>query len=311
MKILITGSAGFLGTHLTRELLKLGHQVTGVDDFTTGSMNNLIEFKSNPNYEFFSHDIRNPLNMAVDVIFNLACPASPIHYQADPVKTIETNFLGMFNVLQLANKQGARVIQASTSEVYGDPKVSPQTESYWGNVNPIGPRSCYDEGKRAAETLCFDYKRQFGTDVRVVRIFNTYGPSMAVNDGRVVSNFIIQALTSKPLTIFGEGKQTRSFCYVTDLIRGLIGIAFLPKTIDTPVNIGNPNEFTMIELAEQVLRLTKSSSPLLFKELPKDDPLQRKPDISRIQDLISWEPTIDITQGIELTIDYFRGLKLS
>lgn len=311
MKMLITGSAGFLGTHLTRELLKLGHQVTGVDDFTTGSMNNLIEFKSNPNYEFFSHDIRNPLNMAVDVIFNLACPASPIHYQADPVKTIETNFLGMFNVLQLANKQGARVIQASTSEVYGDPKVSPQTESYWGNVNPIGPRSCYDEGKRAAETLCFDYKRQFGTDVRVVRIFNTYGPSMAVNDGRVVSNFIIQALTSKPLTIFGEGKQTRSFCYVTDLIRGLIGIAFLPKTIDTPVNIGNPNEFTMIELAEQVLRLTKSSSPLLFKELPKDDPLQRKPDIIRIQDLISWEPTIDITQGIELTIDYFRGLKLS
>ena len=311
MKMLITGSAGFLGTHLTRELLKLGHQVTGVDDFTTGSMNNSIEFKSNPNYEFFSHDIRNPLNMAVDVIFNLACPASPIHYQADPVKTIETNFLGMFNVLQLANKQGARVIQASTSEVYGDPKVSPQTESYWGNVNPIGPRSCYDEGKRAAETLCFDYKRQFGTDVRVVRIFNTYGPSMAVNDGRVVSNFIIQALTSKPLTIFGEGKQTRSFCYVTDLIRGLIGIAFLPKTIDTPVNIGNPNEFTMIELAEQVLRLTKSSSPLLFKELPKDDPLQRKPDISRIQELISWEPTIDITQGIELTIDYFRGLKLS
>ena len=311
MKMLITGSAGFLGTHLTRELLKLGHQVTGVDDFTTGSMNNLIEFKSNPNYEFFSHDIRNPLNMAVDVIFNLACPASPIHYQADPVKTIETNFLGMFNVLQLANKQGARVIQASTSEVYGDPKVSPQTESYWGNVNPIGPRSCYDEGKRAAETLCFDYKRQFGTDVRVVRIFNTYGPSMAVNDGRVVSNFIIQALTSKPLTIFGEGKQTRSFCYVTDLIRGLIGIAFLPKTIDSPVNIGNPNEFTMIELAEQVLRLTKSSSPLLFMELPKDDPLQRKPDISRIQDLISWEPTIEITQGIELTIDYFRGLKLS
>ena len=311
MKMLITGSAGFLGTHLTRELLKLGHQVTGVDDFTTGSMNNLIEFKSNPNYEFFSHDIRNPLNMAVDVIFNLACPASPIHYQADPVKTIETNFLGMFNVLQLANKQGARVIQASTSEVYGDPKVSPQTESYWGNVNPLGPRSCYDEGKRAAETLCFDYKRQFGTDVRVVRIFNTYGPSMAVNDGRVVSNFIIQALTSKPLTIFGEGKQTRSFCYVTDLIRGLIGIAFLPKTIDSPVNIGNPNEFTMIELAEQVLRLTKSSSPLLFMELPKDDPLQRKPDISRIQELISWEPTIDITQGIELTIDYFRGLKLS
>jgi len=311
MKMLITGSAGFLGTHLTRELLKLGHQVTGIDDFTTGSMNNLIEFKSNPNYEFFSHDIRNPLNMAVDVIFNLACPASPIHYQADPVKTIETNFLGMFNVLQLANKQGARVIQASTSEVYGDPKVSPQTESYWGNVNPIGPRSCYDEGKRAAETLCFDYKRQFGTDVRVVRIFNTYGPSMAVNDGRVVSNFIIQALTSKPLTIFGEGKQTRSFCYVTDLIRGLIGIAFLPKTIDTPVNIGNPNEFTMIELAEQVLRLTKSSSPLLFKELPKDDPLQRKPDISRIQDLISWKPEIEITQGIELTIDYFRGLKLS
>jgi UDP-glucuronate decarboxylase len=311
MKILITGSAGFLGTHLTRELLKLGHQVTGVDDFTTGSMNNLIEFKSNPNYEFFSHDIRNPLNMAVDVIFNLACPASPIHYQADPVKTIETNFLGMFNVLQLANKQGARVIQASTSEVYGDPKVSPQTESYWGNVNPIGPRSCYDEGKRAAETLCFDYKRQFGTDVRVVRIFNTYGPSMAVNDGRVVSNFIIQALTSKPLTIFGEGKQTRSFCYVTDLIRGLIGIALLPKTIDTPVNIGNPNEFTMIELAEHVLKLTKSSSPLLFKELPKDDPLQRRPDISRIQDLISWEPTIEITKGIELTIDYFRGLKLS
>ena len=311
MKMLITGSAGFLGTHLTRELLKLGHQVTGVDDFTTGSMNNLIEFKSNPNYEFFSHDIRNPLNMAVDVIFNLACPASPIHYQADPVKTIETNFLGMFNVLQLANKQGARVIQASTSEVYGDPKVSPQTESYWGNVNPIGPRSCYDEGKRAAETLCFDYKRQFGTDVRVVRIFNTYGPSMAVNDGRVVSNFIIQALTSKPLTVFGEGKQTRSFCYVTDLIRGLIGIAFLPKTIDTPVNIGNPNEFTMIELAEQVLRLTKSSSSLLFKELPKDDPLQRKPDISRIQDLISWEPRIEITQGIELTIDYFRSLKLS
>jgi UDP-glucuronate decarboxylase len=311
MKVLITGSAGFLGTHLTRELLALGHNVIGVDDFTTGSRDNLIEFESNPNYNFFFHDVRNPLKMNVDIVFNLACPASPIHYQADPVKTIETNFLGMFNVLQLAKEQGARVIQASTSEVYGDPKISPQIESYWGNVNPIGPRSCYDEGKRAAETLCFDYKRQFGTDVRVVRIFNTYGPSMAVNDGRVVSNFIIQALTTKPLTIFGDGKQTRSFCYVSDLIRGIISIAFSPKIIDAPVNIGNPNEFTMIELAEEVLRLTKSPSKLLFKELPKDDPLQRRPDISRIRDLVGWEPTVEITQGIKLTIDYFSGLKLS
>lgn len=308
MHILLTGCAGFLGSHLTNRLLTEGHSVTGVDDLSTGSLENLRDFKSTRNFNFIEHDVRNPIDIKVDAILNFACPASPIHYQVDPVKTIETNFLGMINILHLARKYGARVVQASTSEVYGDPSVSPQTEEYWGNVNPIGVRSCYDEGKRAAETLAFDYLRQFELDVRVIRIFNTYGPNMAVGDGRVVSNFIVQALKGENLTIYGDGSQSRSFCYVDDLVSGILKMLQLEENPRTPVNLGNPREFTMLELARLVKKETNSNISIDFMPLPPDDPRQRQPDISKARKLLDWEPTIDLEVGIRKTTEYFRAV---
>jgi UDP-glucuronate decarboxylase len=306
MHILLTGCAGFLGSHLTNRLLAEGHRVTGVDDLSTGSLENLKDFKSTKKFNFIEHDVRKPIDIKVDAILNFACPASPIHYQVDPVKTIETNFLGMINILHLARKYRARVIQASTSEVYGDPSVSPQTEEYWGNVNPIGVRSCYDEGKRAAETLAFDYLRQFDLDVRVIRIFNTYGPNMAVGDGRVVSNFIVQALKGENLTIYGDGSQSRSFCYVDDLVCGILKLLKLEVNPRTPVNLGNPREFTMLELANLVKKETNSKINIDFMPLPPDDPRQRRPDISKAIKLLDWEPTIDLEVGIQKTAEYFR-----
>jgi UDP-glucuronate decarboxylase len=308
MKILITGVAGFLGSNLATRLIQDGHSIVGIDDFSTGSPRNLVNLKISKDFEFFCQDVRNPLNFDVDAILNFACPASPVHYQSDPVRTIETNFLGMVNVLHLAQKLGCKVLQASTSEVYGDPLITPQTEEYWGNVNPIGIRSCYDEGKRAAETLCFDYRRQYNTDIRVVRIFNTFGPGMAVGDGRVVSNFIVQALTNKPITIYGSGNQTRSFCYVSDLVDGIVKTLELSDEIDKPINLGNPTEHTMMELADMVVELTGSNSKVEFKQLPLDDPQQRRPDISRAKSLLNWEPQIEISKGITETISYFRNL---
>lgn len=308
MKVLLTGAAGFLGSHLTSFLLSSGHQVVGLDDLSTGSSRNLEKFQGNPNFQFVNHDVRNPYFSQVDAILNFACPASPKHYQLDPVRTIETNFLGIINMLHLAQETGARLIQASTSEVYGDPSVSPQPESYWGNVNPIGIRSCYDEGKRAAETLCFDYKRQFSLDTRVIRIFNTYGPNMSLDDGRVVSNFIVQALKGEPLTIFGDGTQTRSFCYVSDLVDGIYRVMTLQHGIDSPINLGNPNEFTMLELANKVISATGSESKIEYRALPLDDPRQRRPDISRARTLLNWEPKIDLDTGISEAVQYFSGL---
>lgn len=306
MKILLTGAAGFLGSHLTKRLLAEGHQVIGIDDLSTGSLANLESSIANSNFKFIEHDVRIPFNTQVDAILNFACPASPKNYQLDPVRTIETNFLGIINMLHLARETGAKILQASTSEVYGDPEISPQPETYWGNVNPIGIRSCYDEGKRAAETLCFDYKRQYGVDSRLVRIFNTYGPNMAVGDGRVVSNFIVQALQGLPITIYGDGSQTRSFCYVSDLIEGVYKMILLEKPLVTPINIGNPGEFSMLELAEKVTRLTNSTSEIIFEPLPLDDPRQRKPDISLASEILGWSPVIDLEQGIQLTADYFK-----
>jgi UDP-glucuronate decarboxylase len=308
MKVLLTGAAGFLGSHLTSFLLNNGHEVVGIDDLSTGSSRNLEKFSENPNFQFINHDVRKPFFSQVDAILNFACPASPKHYQLDPVRTIETNFLGIINMLHLAHQTGARLIQASTSEVYGDPNVSPQPESYWGNVNPIGIRSCYDEGKRAAETLCFDYKRQYGLDTRVIRIFNTYGPNMSLDDGRVVSNFIVQSLKGEPLTIFGDGTQTRSFCYVSDLVDGIYRVMTFERGIESPVNLGNPNEFTMLELANKVISATGSASKIDFQALPLDDPKQRRPDISRARKLLNWEPTIDLDTGISETVKYFSGL---
>lgn len=306
MKILLTGAAGFLGSHLTTKLLASGHEIIGIDDLSTGSLANLKDALLNPSFKFIEHDVRNPFDAQVDAILNFACPASPKSYQLDPVRTIETNFLGIINMLHLAKESGARILQASTSEVYGDPSISPQPESYWGNVNPIGIRSCYDEGKRAAETLCFDYKRQYGVDARLVRIFNTYGPNMAVGDGRVVSNFIVQALQGSPITIYGDGSQTRSFCFVSDLIDGIYKMLTIDKPIETPINIGNPGEFTMLELAEKVVRLTNSVSKIVFEPLPQDDPRQRKPDISLAKEILGWAPLVDLDQGIRLTADYFN-----
>jgi UDP-glucuronate decarboxylase len=305
VKILLTGAAGFLGSNLTSHLLSLKHQVIGLDDLTTGSLKNLEEALQNSNFKFVEADVRNPIDFDVDLIMNFACPASPVHYQADPVRTIETNFLGMINVLHLARKNHAIVLQASTSEVYGDPEVTPQVESYWGNVNPIGLRSCYDEGKRAAETLCFDYKRQYGLDVRVIRIFNTYGPNMAVGDGRVVSNFIVQALQGDNITIYGDGSQTRSFCFVSDLVEGISKVVHAPN-VTSPINLGNPQEFTMKELAETILRLTDSKSKIVFQSLPSDDPKQRNPNISRANTEINWNPTVDLESGLARTIEYFK-----
>ena len=305
MRILLTGAAGFLGSHLTSKLLDSGHEVIGIDDLSTGSVANLIEPLKHPSFEFTKHDVRFPFKADVDAILNFACPASPKNYQSDPVRTIETNFLGIINMLHLAKDTGARILQASTSEVYGDPSVSPQPETYWGNVNPIGIRSCYDEGKRAAETLCFDYKRQYGVDSRLVRIFNTYGPNMAIGDGRVVSNFIVQALQGKSITIYGDGSQTRSFCYVSDLVEGIYKMLTIEGPIDTPINLGNPGEFSMLELAQKVIDVTNSSSEVVFEPLPQDDPRQRKPDITLAKSILGWEPQIALETGIKLTADYF------
>lgn len=306
MRILLTGAAGFLGSHISRRLLDEGHEVIGLDDLSTGSYRNLEFTIGNPRFTFVEHDIRNPFFTPVDGILNFACPASPKHYQSDPVRTIETNFLGIINMLHLSKQTGARLLQASTSEVYGDPAISPQQESYWGNVNPIGIRSCYDEGKRAAETLCFDYKRQYGLDIRVNRIFNTYGPNMSNDDGRVVSNFIIQALQNQPISIYGDGKQTRSFCYVSDLVDAIY-LTFMHKEgLDTPINIGNPHEFTMIQLAQSIIRISESKSILEFQDLPEDDPKQRCPDITKAENLFGWNPKIFLDEGLEKTINFFR-----
>ena len=309
MKVLLTGGAGFLGSHISNKLVENNHHVTVLDDLSTGSLSNIEHLTSNPNFTFIEHDVRIPYMIDVDAILNFACPASPIAYQQDPVRTIETNFLGMINLLHLAKETGAKVIQASTSEIYGDPKESPQQEEYWGNVNPIGIRSCYDEGKRAAETLCFDYKRQYGLDTRVLRIFNTYGPNMSQNDGRVVSNFIVQALKNEPITIYGKGDQSRSFCYVSDLVDGIYKLLTLEKPVGTPINLGNPNEFTISELAKLVIKIIGSNSEIIYKSLPQDDPMQRRPDISKANELLRWEPKIQIKEGIEKTANYFKSIK--
>ncbi len=309
MHVLITGSAGFLGSHLVTKFLAEGHEVTGLDDFSTGNYKNMLNFIKNRNFNFIEGDVRDKIDLNVDLIMNFACPASPKAYQLDPVRTIETNFLGIINLLQLAKRSGAKLLQASTSEVYGDPAESPQKESYWGNVNPVGIRSCYDEGKRAAETLCFDYKRQFGVDTRVVRIFNTYGPNMAVDDGRVVSNFINQAIRNEPITIYGDGAQTRSFCYVSDLITGIYKIAILDKPLETPINLGNPAEYSIKTLAELIIDLSASNSSLVNKPLPQDDPKQRRPDVTLVKKLIEWSPDVSLSQGLKTTIDYFISIK--
>jgi len=306
LKVLLTGAAGFLGSHLAEMLIESGNSVVGLDDLSTGSISNLSSLRDNPAFSFIEGDVRNPIRLEVDAILNFACPASPKQYQLDPVRTIETNFLGMINLLHLARDTGAKIIQASTSEVYGDPTESPQKETYWGNVNPIGIRSCYDEGKRAAETLCFDYKRQHKVDARVIRIFNTYGPRMAVGDGRVISNFIVQALQGKDITIYGDGTQTRSFCYVDDLVEGIRRVFELPDSLDSPVNLGNPGEFSMIELANKVIAISGSKSKIEFEVLPEDDPKQRKPDIHKAQQLLGWQPSIELDRGIEKTTSYFR-----
>lgn len=305
MRILVTGGAGFLGSHLCNKLLALGHEVLCLDNFYTGSMTNIAELEENPRFKLIEHDITLPLEINVDGIFNLACPASPVHYQRNPVKTFETSILGARNMLQLARTNGARILQASTSEIYGDPKESPQSESYWGNVNPIGVRACYDEGKRAAETLSFDYKRQFQVDSRVARIFNTYGPKMDMEDGRVVSNFIVQALREQNITIYGNGLQVRSFCYVNDLIDGLIRV-FFKESVLKPINLGNPEPVTMLDLANEIIMLTDSKSKLEFKELPEDDPLTREPNIDIARKELGWEPKISRKDGILATIEYFK-----
>lgn len=306
MKILVTGGAGFLGSHLCERLLDAGHEVLCVDNYFTGSRKNVAHLLNNPAFELMRHDVTFPLYVEVDRIFNLACPASPVHYQFDPVQTTKTSVIGAINMLGLAKRVKARILQASTSEVYGDPDVHPQMETYWGRVNPIGIRSCYDEGKRCAETLFFDYHRQHKLDIKVMRIFNTYGPRMHPNDGRVVSNFIVQALRGQDITIYGDGMQTRSFCYVDDLIEGMLRLMETEPGFTGPVNIGNPGEFTMIELAQQVLEITGSKSRLVFHPLPSDDPRQRQPDISVAKDKLGWEPQVSLREGLEKTIDYFR-----
>ena len=305
-RILVTGGAGFLGSHLCERLVGEGHEVLCVDNFFTGRRTNVAPLLGNPGFELMRHDVTFPLYVEVDQIFNLACPASPVHYQFDPVQTTKTSVHGAINMLGLAKRTRARILQASTSEVYGDPTVHPQTEDYRGNVNPIGPRACYDEGKRCAETLFFDYHRQHKTEIRVARIFNTYGPRMHPNDGRVVSNFVVQALKGEPITIYGEGKQTRSFCYVSDLIDGLIRLMNQDE-ITGPVNIGNPREMTIRELAEMVIAMTGAKSKLVFKPLPEDDPLQRKPNIALAQSKLGWEPKVKLETGLEKTIAYFAG----
>jgi len=307
IKSLVTGGAGFLGSNLVKRLLNAGDDVVILDDFSTGRRANIVHLAGNPRAEVLDADVTVPFDVKVDRIFNLACPASPPAYQADPIRTMRTNVIGTLNVLAVAQRYAATVVQASTSEVYGDPAVHPQREDYWGNVNPTGIRSCYDEGKRAAETLFFDYQRQHGTKIKVARIFNTYGPGMDPNDGRVVSNFIVQALTGEPITVYGDGSQTRSFCYVDDLIDGLIRLSETPDDFTGPVNIGNPEEFTMLELAEKVITLTGSRSEIVFAALPSDDPRQRQPDISLAADELGWSPTVMIDDGLARTVDYFRN----
>jgi UDP-glucuronate decarboxylase len=307
MRVIVTGGAGFVGSHLVDSLLKDGNEVLAVDNFYTGHKNNIAQHLDNPNFELIRHDVSLPLFVEADFIMNLACPASPVHYQRFPVQTIKTSVLGAINMLGLAKRTGATILQASTSEVYGDPEISPQTESYWGNVNPIGIRSCYDEGKRAAESLFFDYQRQYGTKIKVARIFNTYGPRMDLHDGRVVSNFIFQALTGKPLTVYGDGSQTRSFCFVSDLVDGLVRLSKSREGFAGPVNLGNPNEFTMIQLAEKVIELTNSNSSLVFESLPGDDPKLRQPDISIARAELGWEPQIQLVEGLKKTISDFEA----
>lgn len=303
MKILVTGAAGFLGSHLVTKLVHDGHEVIGIDDLSTGIIENV---KNHARFKFIKHDVRDFDVPEVDLIYNLASPASPIHYQSNPVKTFETNIIGVIRMLQAAKDQKIKIIQASTSEVYGDPLVNPQAESYWGNVNPIGLRACYDEGKRASETISFDYLRQFGVDVRIVRIFNTYGPNMAIGDGRVVSNFIVQALRNQEITVYGNGDQTRSLCFASDLIEALICVMELKENPKTPINIGNPNEIKVIDLARKIVFLTESSSVISHQKLPEDDPQQRKPDISLAKELLRWEPKTNLEDGLRLTIDYFK-----
>lgn len=307
-RVLVTGGSGFLGSHLCEKLLHKGYDVLCVDNFFTGSKQNIAHLLSHPYFELLRHDVTFPLYVEVDEIYNLACPASPVHYQFDPVQTTKTSVVGAINMLGLAKRTKAKILQASTSEVYGDPEVHPQVEEYKGAVNPIGPRACYDEGKRCAETLFFDYQRQHNVDIRVVRIFNTYGPKMHPNDGRVVSNFIVQALQNKPITIYGDGSQTRSFCYVDDLVEGMIAMMENEQGICGPINLGNPSEFTILELAQKVLQYTHSKSELIFKPLPQDDPMQRKPDITKAKRDLDWEPSVGLEEGLKHTIDYFRTL---
>ncbi|MFT4516572.1 MAG: UDP-glucuronate decarboxylase [Gammaproteobacteria bacterium] len=305
-KILVTGGAGFIGSHLCKKLLDEGNDVLCIDNYFTGTKENIRDLFKSTYFEAIRHDICFPLYVEVDEIYNLACPASPIHYQYDPVQTTKTTVHGAINMLGLAKRINAKILQASTSEVYGDPDVHPQVESYWGNVNPIGPRSCYDEGKRCAETLFFDYNRQHKLDIKVVRIFNTYGPNMHPNDGRVVSNFIMQALTNKDITVYGNGEQTRSFCYIDDLINGMIKMMSSKKTTTGPINLGNPVEFKIIELAQMIIKLTNSKSKIINKGLPVDDPVRRKPDISKAKKYLDWEPHVDVVDGLKETIAYFK-----
>ena len=307
-RILITGGAGFLGSHLCERLLLGDNEILCLDNFYTGNRNNITDFIGNSRFELIRHDIINPIYLEVDEIYNLACPASPVHYQFNPIKTIKTNIMGAINVLGIAKRTKAKILQASTSEIYGDPEIHPQNESYWGRVNPIGIRSCYDEGKRAAECLMMDYRRQNGVNTKIVRIFNTYGPRMAVNDGRVVSNFIIQALQGKDMTIYGDGSHTRSFCYIDDMIDGLIRMMNSGDDFYGPVNLGNPGEFTILELAQMIIKLTKSNSRIIYRPLPADDPIQRKPDITLAQTKLEWSPKIELVKGLTSTIKYFRDV---
>ena len=307
-RILVTGAAGFLGSHLCERLVAQGHDVLGTDNYFTGRRSNVAHLLGEPNFEMMRHDVTFPLFVEVDEIYNLACPASPVHYQHDPVQTTKTSVHGAINMLGLAKRTGAKILQASTSEVYGDPDQHPQTEEYWGNVNPIGPRSCYDEGKRCAETLFFDYHRQNNVRIKVMRIFNTYGPRMHPEDGRVVSNFIMQALTGQPITIYGDGSQTRSFCYVDDLIDGMIKLMESPDECTGPINIGNPGEFTIRELAEKIVGMVGNEAQLVLRDLPVNDPMQRRPDIGKARSILGWQPTVELEEGLGKTIDYFRTL---
>jgi UDP-glucuronate decarboxylase len=306
-RVLVTGGAGFIGSHLCKRLIDLGHEVICIDNYFTGSKTNIADLLGYPRFELIRHDVTLPIRLEVDEIYNLACPASPVHYQHDPLKTMKTSVLGAINVLELASELGAKILHTSTSEVYGDPLVHPQAEDYWGNVNPIGKRSCYDEGKRCTETLFFDYYRRYALDIKVVRIFNTYGPNMHPKDGRVVSNFIIQALNDEDITIYGSGKQTRSFCYIDDMVDGLIRMMEMDQGFTGPVNLGNPSEFTILELAEKVLRLTGSKSQLAFKPLPADDPKQRRPDIGLAASKLGWEPKVGLDEGLKETVVYFQN----